>query len=229
MKSRGEEIGRMGEALGRDAMDLAVARRLDEPERLEQIFQQLAAGANCPPSSSLGRLFDAVAGLCGLARANRYEGQAPMLLEAAAAEGVRETYPYRLSGDEPFVIDHAPLIRAVVADLQAGTDVPTVAARFHNTVAAFLAASAGRARELTGLNTVALSGGCFANRYLSARLEGLLREADFAVLTHHGIPCNDGGLALGQAVVAARCTTVAPEAGRRARNQEPCPPRERTN
>jgi len=139
----------LAEAFGDEATALGVTDRLTEPERLEQIFQQLASGANCPPSSSLGRLFDAVAGLCGVARANRYEGQAPMLLEAAAAKGVEEAYPYQLTEGEPFAIDHAPLIRAVVADLQAGTDVPTVAARFHNTVAAFLAASAGRARELT--------------------------------------------------------------------------------
>ena len=91
----------------------------------------------------------------------------------------------------------------MVADLSAGLDVGIIAARFHNTVAAFLLESARRAREATGLNVVALSGGCFANRYLLARLKTLLRADGFEVLLHRTTPVNDGCVALGQAVVAA--------------------------
>jgi hydrogenase maturation protein HypF len=95
------------------------------------------------------------------------------------------------------------MVAKVVQDLTTGTSVGVVAARFHNTVAAFLVESALRAREQTRLNTVALSGGCFANRYLSVRLSEKLMDRGFEVLQHRLVPCNDGGIALGQAVVAA--------------------------
>jgi len=189
----------------------AITGDLAAPEVLDRLIEQLTAGVNCPPTSSLGRLFDAVAALCGVARENRYEGEAPMLLEAAAAIGVEETYPFALTDETPFRIDVRPTIEAVVAEVEGGTAAGTVSARFHNTVAAFLAAAAERARGLTGLGTAALSGGCFANRYLSARLEGLLRAAGFEVLAHLQIPCNDGGVALGQAVIAAHRAGAAVE------------------
>ncbi len=179
------------------------AARVAEPEALAALLEQIDAGVNCPPTSSLGRLFDAVAALAGVADENRYEAQAPMLLEAAAAAGVTDAYPFELTGEDPFLIDYRPMIRALVADVEAGADTGAVSAKFHNTVAAFLAAAAGRARELTGLSLVALSGGCMANRLLSARLEALLAGGGFEVLTHRDVPPNDGGVALGQAVVAA--------------------------
>ena len=192
------------ETFGRCAADRAVARQvMGDPRRLAELCQQLAAGVLCPPTSSLGRLFDAVAALCGLAKANRYEGQAPMLLEAAAAANVQEEYSFTLTGAEPFEIDCRAMIEAIVDDLENGATASFVSAKFHNTVAAFLAAAARRGREMSGLKTVALSGGCFANRYMRARLERLLEEDRFEVLTHRNIPCNDGGVALGQAVVAA--------------------------
>ena len=98
------------------------------------------------------------------------------------------------------------MIRAISADLEAGAPAGVVSAKFHNTVAGFLAAAAARARQLTGLGTVAVSGGCFANRYLSGRLESQLSQGGFEVLTHRHVPCNDGGVALGQAIVAAYTT-----------------------
>ncbi|KPK83797.1 MAG: hypothetical protein AMJ81_07295, partial [Phycisphaerae bacterium SM23_33] len=200
------------EAFGSSRGGPQLAGRLYEDRRqLAGLIEQVTADVNCPSTSSLGRLFDAAAALCGLASANRYEGQAPMLLEAAAAKGVELAYPFALSEGEPFTIDHRPMIKAMVAELKAGRRIGIVSAKFHNTVAAFLAAAADRARQLSGLKVVALSGGCFANRYLSARLGELLRRAGFEVLTHRLIPCNDGGVALGQAVVAAhRLTRHAP-------------------
>ncbi|MCD4699046.1 MAG: carbamoyltransferase HypF, partial [Phycisphaerae bacterium] len=168
------------------------------------LIEQLSSGVNCPPSSSLGRLFDAVAGMCGLAGRNRYEGEAPMLLEGAIATGVQDEYPFTLTETDPFEIDYRPMIEGIVRDIAGGVAVGVVSAKFHNTAAAFLSASAKRAGETTGMKTVALSGGCFANRYLSASLVNLLEADGFEVLTHREIPCNDGGVALGQAVVAAR-------------------------
>ena len=192
------------ETFGRQSADMPIARSLfRDPRRLAEIFEQIAAGLRCPPTSSLGRLFDAVAALCGLAEANRYEGQAPMLLEAAAAENVQREYAFALTEADPFEIDCRAMVEGIVRDLEHAITPKVVSAKFHNTVATFLAAAAARARETTGLNRVALSGGCFANRYVRTRLRRLLEESGFEVLTHENIPCNDGGVSLGQAVVAA--------------------------
>jgi len=191
------------DALGPDVLERLGAGPLRASrEQVAAVLEQLTAGANCPPSSSLGRWFDAVARLAGLARENRYEGEAPMRLEAAIQPGVEDDYGFEMTEDEPFQIDLRPMVRQLVDDLTA-VGVGVVAAKFHNTVAAFLAAAARRGRELTGLETVALSGGCFANRTVSARLEARLRAEGFRVLTHRSIPCNDGGVALGQAISAA--------------------------
>ena len=165
--------------------------------------QMLAAGVNCPPSSSLGRWFDAAAWMCGLAEANRYEAQAPMLLEAAVAQGVDEAYDFRIEAAGPFRIDLRPAVEQMVADRLGGAEAGVMAAKFHNTVVAMLAAAAIRAREETSLATVALSGGCFANRIVTARLCEVLAGDGFEVLRHRTIPSNDGGISLGQAVAAA--------------------------
>jgi len=193
------------EAFGKEAAELAVAKRLvTDAERRKGLLRQIDSDVNCPEASSLGRLFDAVAALAGVAGANRYEGQAPMMLESLVDPGVSDSYPVVLTDADPFVIDHRPITAAIVADVDAGTGPAIIAARFHNTVATFLLRAAEKARWRTGLNTVALSGGCMANRVLSAKLEGMLAEAKFEVLTHRQVPCNDGCVALGQAVTAAR-------------------------
>ena len=176
--------------------------RLDG-KRADAALEMLALDTNCPPSSSLGRWFDAVAYLAGVSRANRFEGESPMRLEAAAQKGVEEAYAFRLHSDGPFIIDLRPMVEELCADVSGGAGAGRVAARFHNTVVAFLLAAAVRAREETALTAVALSGGCFANRYVTVKLSAALDADGFKVLTHREIPCNDGGVALGQAVVAA--------------------------
>ena len=181
----------------------AIRQVAPDPETLDETLQLLRTGLNSPASSSLGRWFDAVAALCGVAAENRFEGEAPMLLESAAAAGVGDAYEFRVEADGPFQIDLRPAVVGLLDDLVAGTEAGVVSAKFHNTVAAFLLASARRARETTGLEVVALSGGCFANRYLTARVVALLESDGFEVLTHHRVPTNDGGVALGQAVIAA--------------------------
>ena len=192
------------DAYGDRCLEVADRCRLGAaPEAREAVVEMLSFGANCPPASSLGRWFDVVAALAGVAAANGYEAQAAMKLEALARGDVAEGYPYEIVSGGPFEIDLRAMVRAIVDDVAGGAEAGVIAARFHNTVAAFLADSARRAREATGLGVVALSGGCFANRYLSARLEGQLAADGFEVLTHRSIPCNDGGVALGQAAVAA--------------------------
>ena len=200
-------LAALWDAFGREILEMPIARQLAGGEAaLDAAVQMLEAKVNCPPSSSLGRWFDAVAGLCGLAAQNDFEGQAPMKLEGAIAAGVENCYEFKIVQHpqaEPFQIDLRPMTVEIVADLSAGFDVGVIAARFHNTVAAFLLESARRAREATGLDVVALSGGCFANRYLLARLKTLLRAERFELLLHQTTPVNDGCVALGQAVVAA--------------------------
>ena len=95
------------------------------------------------------------------------------------------------------------MVAQLCAELLGGAAAGAVSARFHNTVAAFLLAAAGRARQATGVGLVVLSGGCFANRYLTGRLVDALEADGFEVLTHQTVPTNDGGIALGQAAVAA--------------------------
>ncbi|MDP6542367.1 MAG: carbamoyltransferase HypF [Phycisphaerae bacterium] len=181
---------------------LAGSRSARDSKAIDAAAEMLALGVNCPPASSLGRWFDAVAYLTGVATANRYEGEAPMRLESVAAEGIEDGYAFEIRSTGPFTIDLRPMVADLCADLGAGTETPIISARFHNTVVSFLLTAAIRAREETALNTVAISGGCFANRYVTTRLTEALTAGNFEVLTHRRIPCNDGGIALGQAVIA---------------------------
>ena len=215
-------LAAMWDTFGPAIIEMPVARHLaggDGP--LERAIEMLSTGINCPPSSSLGRWFDAVAALSAVATTNGFEGQAPMRLEAAIVAGAENAYTFKLiqppqqgtivlstgpvlkASEPPFLIDLRPMVEEIVNELSAGYNAGIIAARFHNTVAAFLLASAVKARELTGLRTVALSGGCFANRYLTHRLGGMLAGEGFEVLHHINMPCNDGCVSLGQAVIAA--------------------------
>jgi len=193
------------DALGDDCIHHPVIKRLGpDLETIRQTLDLLAAGVNCPQSSSLGRWFDAAAALAGIARANRFEAQAPMMLEAAIAPGVEDAYEFALDDrTTPMLIDLRPTVLALADDAASGTAQALIAAKFHNTVAAFLHASASLARDRTGLSVLALSGGCFTNRYLLARLVRLLQADSFTVLTHRTVPTNDACIALGQAVSAA--------------------------
>ncbi|MGC9454837.1 MAG: carbamoyltransferase HypF [Phycisphaerae bacterium] len=200
-----------GEAqrLGVQLLDIDAAQARPAIEMLE-------TDTNCPPASSLGRWFDAVAALAGVCRRNRTEGEAPMLLESVVEKGVGGQYGFDIIEGGPgcpMRIDLRPMVREIVTDVLSGVKAGVVAARFHNTVAAFLALSAGRARETAGLETVVLSGGCFANRYLTAELTRRLEADGFEVLRHERIPPGDGGVALGQAVVAAVRNTAPDRRG----------------
>jgi hydrogenase maturation protein HypF len=162
--------------------------------------RQLARGLNTVPTSSMGRLFDAVAALAGVRQEINYEAQAAVELEMQVADGVEEAYPFGV-GEE---VDPTPVIRAVVEDVRDGVPVGVIAARFHNGVAAMVREVCLRLRVQTGLNEVALSGGVFQNVTLLERVVVLLREAGFTVYIHHLVPPNDAGISLGQAVVAGR-------------------------
>ena len=190
-------------ALGEEALDLPLElwAQIGEAE-LALVRRMMAAKVNCPLTSSCGRLFDAVSALLGVRGVVNYEGQAAIELEMLAAEGVDEVYDWSRPSSYPIIIDPAPVLRGVVSDLRRGVDRAVISAKFHNTIADIIVGVSRAARERTGINRVALSGGVFQNMYLLGRtLDGLERQG-FEALIHHQVPANDGGIALGQAVIA---------------------------
>jgi hydrogenase maturation protein HypF len=156
-----------------------------------------------PLTSSAGRLFDAVAAILGVRDEIHYEGQAAVELEQRADEAETRGYPAGLSDSTPIRIRGVDLVRAVVDDLRGGAPVPLVAARFHNGLARTIVEVCFALRARHRLSTVALSGGVFQNALLAERTARGLEEVGFRVLTHARVPCNDGGISFGQAVVAA--------------------------
>ncbi len=190
-------------AFGEEALDLPLELwEQIEATELALVRRMMAAKVNCPLTSSCGRLFDAVSALLGVRGVVNYEGQAAIELEMLAAEGVDEAYDWSRPSSYPIIVDPAPVLRAVVSDLRRGVDRAVISAKFHNTIADIIVSVSQAARERTGINRVALSGGVFQNMYLLGRtLDGLDRQG-FEALIHHRVPTNDGGIALGQAVVA---------------------------
>jgi hydrogenase maturation protein HypF len=155
-------------------------------------------------TTSAGRLFDAVAALCGLRAAVTYEGQAAVELEAACDPAERGDYPLPVAGPEGrLVLDARPTIAAVAGDVSAGVPVARVAARFHRALADATATACAIIAGGHGLGTVVLSGGVFQNRPLLARTSARLAESGLRVLVPERLPANDGGIAYGQAAVAS--------------------------
>ena len=162
--------------------------RLDEAK----VRYMLERGINVVPTTSVGRLFDAVASITGVAQQNRFEGQAAMLLE-------NEIGPLRTEEAYPLASgDWGPLILAVMADKRAGIAISLIAARFHNALVNWIVEVATQA----GPKQIVLSGGVFQNRYLTERAAAVLESRGFEVYTHQRVPPNDGGIALGQAVMS---------------------------
>ncbi|WP_405892186.1 carbamoyltransferase HypF [Streptomyces sp. NBC_00104] len=186
------------------------------PDELQVLERQLERDLNCVSTSSMGRLFDAVSSLTGVCHRAGYEAQAAVELEGAALRAPAEdttAYAFALHASEKsrggvVRADPAPVFAAIVGDLRAGVEPAVVAARFHRGVSALVRRMCERARERHGLDTVALTGGVFANTLLSSACAAGLREDGFTVLRHHLVPPNDGGLALGQLMVAARATST---------------------
>jgi len=194
----------LAQAYGNDflALDIPFVRDLDR-KRWHTLSQMITRQVNVPFTSSLGRLFDAVAALIGIRNAVIYEGQAAIEMEILANTHNPRAYPFSIEGDKPMILDVRPMIRALVQDLQHGISTAQIAGNFHWTVAAMLAALCVRVRQHTGLQTVALSGGVFQNRLLLERLISVLEQSAFQVYTNRRTPPNDGGLALGQLAIAA--------------------------
>jgi hydrogenase maturation protein HypF len=169
-------------------------------------YRQIERRINTPLTSSMGRLFDAVSALLGVCVETTYEAQGAIELEQISRpfdSTIPDPYPFALEeSGGGCVLRLRPLLAALLEEVRAETPVPEVAWRFHGTVARMIERVCCRLRDKTGLQTVALSGGCFQNRLLMQLAVPLLEEAGFRVLLHRQLPCNDGGLALGQAVIA---------------------------
>lgn len=178
-----------------------------EPDKnkLNIINDQLEKQINTVETSSLGRVFDAVAAMIGLGSFNHFEAQLPMALEAIAAENIEEHYDFELINNtgKPLQLVLSSMIRQLIDDIRKGVENKIIAAKFHNCLAAALVEMAKRARESTKLDTVALSGGVFCNRYLANHTIKSLNKNGFCVLFHRDVPANDGGISLGQAAIAA--------------------------
>ncbi len=167
----------------------------------------LQRGLNAPRTSSVGRLFDAVASIAGLRQQLRFEGQAAMELEFATTDAETQSlYPFDIvpppAPDTPFLVDWEPMIRQIIVNTADSLPLPEIASRFHSTLAAIIVAAA----KTAGLPRVALSGGCFQNKCLTERTVHQLSSAGFQPYWHQRVPPNDGGIALGQIVAASRTT-----------------------
>ncbi len=172
------------------------------------VAQMLQRKVGCVETSSMGRLFDAVAALLGLADEALFEAQAAMALEAAADERENGSSRIRVIEQNGAILwDARTIIKSVLEDRRHGDATPLIAARFHNSIAEAIVTVCRLARRRHDIGTIALSGGTFQNAMLADRTAERLSEDGFSVLLHRQVPCNDGGLCLGQAAVAAHALT----------------------
>jgi hydrogenase maturation protein HypF len=176
-----------------------------DTKKQQVILEQIEKGVNTFETSSLGRVFDAVASMVGLGNYNHFEAQLPMALEAIIEDGVEGNYDFELirEAGRPLQLNLCKTIKGTIDDIRDELCGGVVSAKFHNTLAVALLAMAKQARESTKLDTVAISGGVFCNRYLTSRLIKLLKKEGFDVLFNHDVPANDGGISLGQVAIAA--------------------------
>ncbi len=225
-------IGYILTLLGENALNAVIASEAKQSQlasigqvtevEIEVIKRQIERKINSPLSSSMGRLFDAISALLGIRGEINYEGQAAVELEMAALSSViarpvpseareldeaisgnNESYPYRIVEDEGIRIVHLrDLLSAVIEDLHQGISKGRISVKFHNTVAQMINEMCHLISAETGITQVALSGGVFQNRLLLRKTVSLLESSGFQVFTHRQVPCNDGGISLGQAVIA---------------------------
>jgi hydrogenase maturation protein HypF len=202
------------DALGKETLDHPIAERaMGDPAKRQAVGAMLERDLNCPPSSGMGRLFDAAASLLGVCDYNHHEAMSPMRLESLAARAVDHPVGDGLVAivdpvDGPnagalFEMDHRPLLHALIERIERSEAVEALAWLFHDALADALARAARLACRRSGLRTVALSGGVFCNTLLTDLVYERLAADGFEVLLHRVVPPNDGGIAYGQAAIAA--------------------------
>ncbi len=189
--------GEAGLSAGRSLLETHFRHEVDI------VCRQLAAGINVVPTSSCGRLFDAAAAAVGVCYQNTYEGQAAIelgeMIDLNDVSKPLDPYPFTIHGKE---IDFSPVFPAMLEEAAQGKELALVARRFHDTMIKAITEAIKAASERTGLNTVALSGGTWLNPYLTLKVKRILGEQKMKVLLHRQVPTNDGGVSLGQALIA---------------------------
>jgi hydrogenase maturation protein HypF len=184
-----------------ESLDLPLWRRIPS-KKLAAVRAMIERGINSVETSACGRLFDAVASIAGVRDEVNFEAQAAIELEMSAVPGVDAAYPFDILEGDPCQIDMRPAIQAIVRDLVAGLPGAYISAAFHNTVAGVVVEVCRRLHASEGIGRVCLSGGTFQNMYLLERAVAGLRADGFDVFLHSKVPPNDGGIALGQAMIA---------------------------
>jgi hydrogenase maturation protein HypF len=180
------------------------------------LLRQIESGINSPLTSSMGRLFDAAASLIGLRHVVNYEAQAAIELEAIADISIEDAYPFEITtkytehhqsspGSESiFIIDPSPIFLGIIQDIRSNIPKEYIAARFQNSIAEMVLETSLAIRDITSIFEIALSGGVWQNIKLLSKTLNILQKENFKVYLHSKVPCNDGGLALGQAVIVAQ-------------------------
>jgi len=171
-----------------------------EMNKLSLVLQALEKKINCPLSSGAGRLFDAVAALLNICLYTTFHAEAPMKLESYAVAECEDRYDISLNKTISFV----EMYHQIISDIQAKQPIEIIATKFHNTIIYTIFDIALKIRKETGLKKTVLSGGTFQNKFILERIEPLLIKHKFEVYTQSKVPCNDGGIALGQLVIAAK-------------------------
>jgi len=172
-------------------------------EKMSVVQNLIKKGINSPLTSSAGRLFDAVSSILGIRGKINYEGQAAIELEMLARDKKEKFYPFEvIEKEKKFIVDTLPLVSALIEELIKGEDLQLIATRFHWTVSQIILRVCQLIRDYQGLNQVALSGGVFQNSLILKQVVYLLTSSGFKVFLHSILPPNDGGICLGQAVVA---------------------------
>lgn len=169
------------------------------PAQFTLLKEMIDKGINSPLSSGAGRLFDAVSAILGLCTVAGFDSEAPIRLESVIVSESEDVYPYEVGNTVVF----AKTLRAIINDM-GSIDISLISSKFHNTVAMAIADVTEKMRRGTSINKVVLSGGVFQNKYLLERLVRLLKKKKFEVFTNHLVPSNDGGISIGQLLIASK-------------------------
>ncbi|MDP8258563.1 MAG: hypothetical protein P9L90_03985 [Candidatus Aadella gelida] len=179
--------------------DIPLLHRI-ESNKIDMVEQMIKKNVNCPLSSGMGRLFDAVAALVGICDIAEYEAQGAIMLEQIADKNTGESYKYSVTNNEA---DVAGLIKGIVEDIKEGIDPGVISAKFHNTVCDKVFRISELLHQITGIRKVCISGGCFQNQYLVDLLEEMFSDSAMELFKHKKYSTTDLGISVGQAVIAA--------------------------
>ncbi|MGV7223461.1 MAG: carbamoyltransferase HypF [Nitrospinales bacterium] len=183
-------------------LNLSLFNQISE-QKIKIVIEMISKNLNSPVTSSLGRLFDGVSGILGIRSYCNFEGQAAMELEMLGDENIQATYDYNWTSGEVYRIELKPVICGIVEDIEKGIPCSIISGKFHRTIASMFSRLCIIVRKDRGINEVVLSGGVFQNSFLLTVMTQTLERQGFKVYSHLRIPTNDGGIALGQALVAA--------------------------